>query len=181
MSSTRDSARTRRYIDEALGRFMQFRNVVERTYYAWVYLRGLRRLGDDDSCRSLGIAVPNVPTAPADLDLADAEHYMYARFLAGSTGDPTTNTLVAGYEVIKILRLTTGHEKGLRTDPRFPVLPPSISSVNWGMQGASDGLRDYKALHGGQLGRIGSALAANKQFANGQYQNAYSVKRLLKI
>lgn len=82
--------------------------MVERTYYAWAYLRGLRRLGDDDLCRKLGIVVPIVPTAPTDLDLADAEHYMYARFLAGSTGDPTTSTLVGGYEAIKILRLSMG-------------------------------------------------------------------------
>jgi hypothetical protein len=181
MPSTRNPTHTRQYIDEAQGRFLRFPNVAERTYYAWAYLRGLRRLGDDNLCRSLGIAVPRVSTAPTDLDLADAEHYMYARFLGGSTGDPTTSTLVAGYEVIKVLRLSMGHEKDLRTDRRFPVLPPSMSAVNWGMQGASDGLEDYKSLHGGQLGKAGSALSANKQFADGQYNDAYSVRRLLNI
>jgi hypothetical protein len=179
MPVTRDSARTRRYIDDAQGRFLRFSNVVERTYYAWAYLRGMRRLGDDDLCRKLSITVPIVPTAPTDLDLADAEHYMYARFLAGSTGDPTTSTLVGGYEVIKVLRLSMGNEKDLRTDPRFPVLPPSLDSVGWGLSGADDGLADYKGLHAGKTGKVGSALAANKQFASGQYQDAFSVKRFL--
>jgi len=179
MSATRDSARTRKYIDEAQGQFLRFPNVVERTYYAWAYLRGLRRLGDDDLCRKLGITVPVVAAAPTDLDLADAEHYMYARFLAGSTGDPTTSTLVGGYEVIKLLRLSTGKEKDLRTDPRFPVLPASLDSVGWGLSGADDGLADYKSLHKGKTGKIGSALAANKDFARGQYQDAFSLKRFL--
>ena len=68
--------------------------------------------------------MPVVPTAPRDLNLADAEHYMYARLLAGSTGDPTSSTLVYGYELWKMVQFATGRESKLRTDPRFPVLPP---------------------------------------------------------
>jgi hypothetical protein len=168
MPDGRDRMLTLRYIDQARGRFLNVQSEVERSRYAWAYLRGMRRLGDDPLCKSLGIAVPVSPTAPGDLNLAAAEHYMYARFLAGSTGDPSSSTLVYGYELWKAVRFVTGREAKLRTDPRFPVLPPSVDSVNWGVRGVDDGLRDYRGEHGGKTGEIGSALRANKDLISGQ-------------
>jgi hypothetical protein len=178
MADTRDPLRAQAYIDDAFGRFLRIPDKVTRAYYAWAYLRGVRRLGDDQLCRDLKIIVTPVDTAPSDLDLADAEHYMYARFLAGSTGDPATKSLVYGYELVKVVRYFTGREKDLRTDPRFPVLPPSVDALDWGATGAEDGLQDYRDLHGGKTGKMGSALAANKTFANGQYRNAYIPQRV---
>jgi hypothetical protein len=98
---------------------------------------------------------------------------MYARFLAGSRGDPATKSFVYGYELVKVVRYVSGREKDLRTDPRFPVLPPSADAVAWGASGADDGLQDYRATHGGKTGKIGSALDSNRSFANGQYKNSY--------
>jgi hypothetical protein len=178
MADKRDPVKTQAYIDDALGRFLRIPGRVDRTYYAWAYLRGMRRLGDDQLCRDLNIKVKPVDTAPSDLDLADAEHYMYARFLAGSTGDPATKSLVYGYELVKVVRYLTGREKDLRTDPRFPVLPPSAEAVAWGAQGAEDGMQDYRDTHGGKTGKMGTAIEANKSFANGQYKNAYIPQRV---
>ena len=172
MASQRNPAETRKYIDDAMGRFLSKTSIVERTHYAWAYTRGVRRLGDDQLCRDLGIAVPVVDGAPEDLNLADAEHYLYARFLAGSTGDPAARTLVVGYELWKSVKYARGREKDLRTDPRFPVLPPSIDAVNWGLSGIEDGLQDYRNLHGGKSGKLGSAIEANRQLATSQYQTA---------
>jgi hypothetical protein len=172
MANQRDGARTQRYIDEAMGRFLRITPVVERAHYAWAYIRGVRRLGDDDLCRQLKIAVPRVEGAPEDLNLADAEHYLYARFLAGSTGDPSASSLVVGYELWKTVKYVRGREKDLRTDPRFPVLPPSIDAVNWGLQGIQAGLQDYRDLHGGKFGKTGSAIEANRSLATSQYQSS---------
>jgi hypothetical protein len=176
MASQRDPKRTQRYIDEALGKFLVKPDVVERTEYAWAYLRAMRRLGDDPLARSLGITAPVISTAPNDVDLADAEHYMYARFLAGSTGDPSTRGLVVAYELVKVVRYALNDEKSLRTDPRFPVLPPATSAVDWGLSGVKDGLNDFALENPGKRGSVGAAYQANKDLASGQYSNMYGQK-----
>ena len=175
MAAEHDAGKTQRYIDEALGRFLGISSIVERSRYAWAYTRGVRRLGDDKLCRDLGVSVPVVEGAPQDLSLADAEHYLYARFLAGSTGDPAASSLVVGYELWKTVKYVAGREKDLRTDPRFPVLPPSVDAVNWGLSGVEAGLQDYRNLHGGNLGKTGSAIEANRSLATSQYQTAAAV------
>jgi hypothetical protein len=91
-----DATTTQKYIDDALGRFLRFKDAVERNERAFAYLRGLRRRGDEPLLKQFGIAVIDDPRAPFDESLADAEHYMYARFLTSSTGDPTVKALVTG-------------------------------------------------------------------------------------
>jgi hypothetical protein len=174
MAQKRDEKRTQAFIDEAIAKGASQGTAEERNRHAWAYLRSMRRLGDDPLAQSLNIIVPRVDSAPQDLDLADAEHYMYARFLASSTGDPLTNELVMGYELVKTLRYATGREKDLRTDSRFPVLPPSTDSVRWGLKGAGTGLQEYQLSHGGKNGKLGSAIQSNQQFAESQYKNAYA-------
>ncbi len=178
MAENRNPSRTQAFIDDALRRFSSLDSREAQDLHAWAYLRGMRRLGDDDLCRRLGISVPHVESAPGDVDLADAEHYMYARFLGASTGDPAIRALVMGYEIVKVVRFGMGREKDLRTDQRFPVLPPSQDSVRWGLKGAEAGLKEYRDAHNGQSGRMGSAIEANRDFANGQYQQAYSPKQV---
>lgn len=172
MANDRDPGKTRRYIDDAMGRFLSISPIVERAHFAWAYTRGVRRLGDDEMCRRLKITVPRIESAPEDLNLADAEHYLYARYLAGSTGDPSTHALVVGYELWKTVKYARGREKDLRTDPRFPVLPPSVDAVNWGLSGVQDGLQDYRNLHRGRLGMAGGAFEANRGLATNQYQTS---------
>lgn len=115
MSQPRSFQKTLRVIDSARGRFLVKRSEVERSRYAFAYLRGIRRLGDDKMCRDLGIVVPIIPSAPTDLNLADAEHYMYGRVLAGSTGGPAAYGLIGGYQAFKAYKFAKGEEKSMRS------------------------------------------------------------------
>lgn len=100
-----------------------------------------------------------------DVNLAAAEHYMYARFLTGTTGDPLVMAAPVGYALKKKLYFTLGIEDWMRTSPKNPVLPPSIGSVVWGELGVSDGMKDYQGMNGAGSVRIGGSLDALKQGA----------------
>ncbi len=134
----------------------------------------MRRRGDEPLLRQLQIiSVPDNPTAPFDVNLADAEHYMYSRLLASSTGDPSVKALVGGYQLKKVLDSVRGKEQDLRTNPKYPVLPASMDALRWGLKGAEDGLQEYKDAHGGKTGKIGEAIKANQDFITGQYKPSY--------
>jgi len=171
MAGERDPGKTRKYIDDAMDRFSSMTPVVERARFAWAYTRGVRRLGDDPLCRRLKLIVPRIETAPEDLNLADAEHYLYARFLAGSTGDPSTHALVVGYKLWTTVKYARACEKDLPIESTFSGHPPA-DAMNWGLTGVQDGLLDYRNLHRGRLGMAGGALEANRQLATTQYQSA---------
>jgi hypothetical protein len=97
--------------------------------------------------------------APSDENLAAAEHYMYARFLTGVTGDPLVRAAPTVYEIKKWIYFKLGKEKSMRTDPNHPVLPPSMSSVAWGNQGVIDGRKDYRGEHpGAYIGSVGDGV-----------------------
>ena len=164
-----DANTTQKYINDALHRFLPLREAVERNARAFAYLRGLRRRGDEPLLRKYGLSVPDDPEAPFDESLADAEHYMYSRFLASSTGDFSVKALVTGYEVKKYIDSKLDKMQGMRTNVKFPVLPPSQESVRWGLKGVDDGLKDYRDAHNGQTGKLGSAIQANQDFIKGMY------------
>lgn len=164
-----DTTATQNYIDNALRRFLSFRDAAQRNVRAFAYLRGLRRRGDEPLLRTYGLAVPDDPNAPFDESLGDAEHYMFARFLASSTGDPSAKALVLGYQVKKYIGSRLGNMQGMRTNLKFPVLPPSQEAVRWGLKGVDDGLREYINAHDGQAGRLGSAIQHNWNFIQGMY------------
>lgn len=82
--------------------------------------------------------------APNDVNLAAAEHYMFARALAGTTGDPLVLAAPALYALKKTFYFAIGQEKSMRTSPNNPVLPPSVESVVWGTLGVEQGLKDYR-------------------------------------
>ncbi len=157
-----DPHQTQLYIDDALTRYSGIADPVDRDRHAFAYLRARRRRNDDPLARSLGIVVVDDPKAPLDESLADAEHYMYARYLANSTGDSSVSLMVRGYELKKRLDFWRGKGQSMQTDPRFPVLPPDAASVTWGVKGADDGLQEYKVAHGGKTGSYGSAISANR-------------------
>ena len=160
---------TQRYIDEALGRFLTSAGV-DRDLKAFAYLRGRRRRGEEPLLSELKIGtVPNDPQAPFDVNLADAEHYMYSRYLTALTGDPSIKVLVTGYQLKKYLDSWRGKEQDMRTNPKFPVLPASMEAVTWGLKGVDDGLAEYKAAHDGKAGSLGSGLKANQDLVYGNY------------
>lgn len=120
--------------------------VVEKVADAWQTLKARRRDG----------------THATDENLAAAEHYMYNRFLTGATGDPLTRLYPTGYFFKKLAYFALGKEKDMRTDPRYPVLPPSLSSVAWGNQGAIDGMEDYKGMNPATGVKVGASLESIK-------------------
>jgi hypothetical protein len=79
-----------------------------------------------------------------------------------------------GYELAKVVKYATNYEKKLGTDPRFPVLPPSLDAVDWGLRGVKDGLADFSNANPGKTGKVGAAYEANKDLASGQYKGMYS-------
>ena len=93
-----------------------------------------------------------------DISLAAAEHYMYARFLAGATGDPIVNYAPTAYGIKKKVYIALGIVKKMQTT-LLPVLPPSDKVEWWGKQGAKDGLEDYEKLHNKKAGNYGKALS----------------------
>jgi hypothetical protein len=98
-----------------------------------------------------------IGTNSLDLELGCAEHYMYARFLAGKTGDPWT---VAGgkmYDLLKKSARTVGAEKLIRKHDN-PTLPPHPDLVRWGEQGARDGLQDFRSANPDKPLKTGPAL-----------------------
>ena len=96
--------------------------------------------------------------APLDVNLAAAEHYMYARALAGKTGDPLVLAAPSLYALKKVYKFARGQEKDMRTSPGNPVLPPSIESTVWGSLGVTDGLKDYRGENPATGFKVGSAL-----------------------
>ncbi len=96
--------------------------------------------------------------SPTDVNLAAAEHYMYARALAGSTGDPLVLAAPTVYTMKKVLFFAVGKEKSMRTSPNNPVLPPSIESTVWGTLGVAAGLADYRGENPSLGFKVGAAL-----------------------
>ena len=92
-----------------------------------------------------------------DPDLAAAEHYLYARFLAGNTGDPSVWKAPRLYNIKKKIFFALEIEN-LMTTSEYPCLPPTEESVAWGERGALDGLNDFKFMNPATDFKVGEAL-----------------------
>src|SRR5215467_4867183 len=121
----------------------------EWTYYQTVITS---MLNDPDWKDSL--EYPDVPL-DQNVTLAAAEHYAFARLIAAYYGDPHTLMVVKFYYGVKHIL----PEKMLRTSAKHPVLPESDASRAWAAKGVTKGLEDYKAAHGGKLGKPFSSRA----------------------
>ena len=96
---------------------------------------------------------------PLNINLAAAEHYMYARFLAGASGDPAVKIAPTLYGLKKKLYFALGIQDKMATTQN-PVLPPNDAVEKWGARGAADGLADYTNATGLPATRYGNAVAA---------------------
>jgi hypothetical protein len=79
--------------------------------------------------------------APQDVNLAAAEHYLYARYSAmedGPVGGMGMAVLAAGYDAVKAVAFGLGVEDWLSTDGTTPSRP-TVGSARWGVAGAIDG------------------------------------------
>lgn len=80
--------------------------------------------------------------APQDVNLAAAEHYLYARYAAlqdGAASGVGMAVLAAGYDAVKAVAFGLGVEDWLSTDGTTPSRP-TVGSTRWGMAGAVDGI-----------------------------------------
>ncbi len=97
-----------------------------------------------------------------DTELAAAEHYMFMRYLARSTGDRLTVALPAGYDVKKRVFGARGKEQAMRVKDDNPTHPPDINVLKWGTHGATEGLKDFKRTRPEDRGLLGSSLLRNE-------------------
>jgi hypothetical protein len=100
-----------------------------------------------------------------NVELAAAEHYMYARFLAGATGDPAVLAAPNLYNLKKKVFFALDIQDLMATS-KYPGLPPSDESVSWGERGAGDGLMDFKGANPATDFKVGEAL---KPLVKGSY------------
>jgi hypothetical protein len=78
-----------------------------------------------------------------DLNLAAAEHYMFARHLVADTAEPypIVVAMILAYSLVKLMHLAP--EAGV-----CPLTPTSSAQVSWALSGATDGMADYYTPHG---------------------------------
>ncbi len=97
----------------------------------------------NEAWSSLYMQRQNTDPNDTNVELAAAEHYMYARWMvsSGETNEYVMRTLTLGYDAVKIagyfppiwlIRWFAGHT----------WTPPSTDSIRWGMRGCSDGSND---------------------------------------
>ncbi len=78
-----------------------------------------------------------------DLNLAAAEHYLYARYRTSDDGDTNYRNLPRWYETVKRAATKVGLESELRSSGE-PVSPPNKSVTGWGNKGVEQGLLDFE-------------------------------------
>ena len=77
---------------------------------------------------------------PLNIHLVAAEHYMYARFVAGTSGDPSLKAAPALYGLKKRLCFALGIEEEMATIHNR-VLSPSNDVERWGPKGGGSTVR----------------------------------------
>jgi hypothetical protein len=91
-----------------------------------------------------------------NLELGCAEHYMFARWIAGKTGDAFMMDGPDWYDTYKKMAKRIGVEKYVRKSDN-PTLPPGPELIAWGKLGAQEGLNDFREWHPGHEGVQGAA------------------------
>jgi hypothetical protein len=116
-----------------------------------IIARAVSNGGNSDACCgkvSVGFrqlqAERRVPGASLDLDLAAAEHYLFARFMVctGTVSPTQMRALVIGYDAKKWIDRARGDPDATATTGN-PVSPPDMGVVQWGLKGVSDGSGDH--------------------------------------
>lgn len=82
-----------------------------------------------------------------NLELAAAEHYLFARLIAGNDGDTEYRDFPKFYESLKSWASRVELESYLQTSSE-PVSPVSADVTSWGKAGVDAGLEDYEVRTG---------------------------------
>ncbi len=93
---------------------------------------------------------------PTNLNVAAAEHYLYARFLAGATGDRAIVFAPLGYELKKRIYFLLGIQERMAVTSHPPTPAKSVVT-RWGRFGAEEGLKDYLSANPGKSLNFGGA------------------------
>src|SRR5262249_26267549 len=119
--------------------------------------RAMANPGNGDACcgqvevafRSLQSA-RRVPGASLDIDLAAAEHYLFARFMVcrGAVSAVQMRALVIGYDAKKWIDRARGDPNATATTSN-PVSPPALEVVRWGLAGVNEGSSDHDRCNAG--------------------------------
>ena len=89
-------------------------------------------------------ATPAAAGSRSPLDLAAAEHYLFAFFMVckGAVSPLQMRALVVGYDAKKWIDRAKGNPNAIATTGN-PVSPPNRDVVRWGLTGVSDGSREH--------------------------------------
>ena len=98
--------------------------------YAWSQLK---------NCRDAGNSL--------DLNLAAAEHYMFARYMSSDDGDTNYRELPKWYESFKKLATKLELENYIQSSDQ-PISQPNDQVTRWGEKGVEHGLNDYETRKG---------------------------------
>jgi hypothetical protein len=124
---------------------------VNDTKVSTIIADALNNTGNSDACcgkTELGFrnlqAARRVPGASLDMDLAAAEHYLFARFMVctGTVSAMQMRAFVVGYDIKKWIDRVRGNSNAAATTGN-PVSPPDRGVVRWGLQGVVDGQTDH--------------------------------------
>jgi hypothetical protein len=122
-SAAVDDAEVARIIAEAQAQ-AEGATAADRAREAWWYVYNLREADNQD------------------VNLAAAEHYLYARYSGaqdGALGAVATGVMATGYDAVKAVLFAVGEEELISTDGRTPSRP-TWGSTAWGIEGAWDSL-----------------------------------------
>lgn len=120
-----DDARVQEIIDECYAKAWTNKEP-DRTESAWYQALQMRKADQQD------------------VNMAAAEHYLYAKYSGkkdGVLGAATTGLMAGGYDAVKAGAFALGVEDWLSTDGTKPS-KPTLGSTTWGMKGAAEGLTE---------------------------------------
>lgn len=110
----------------------------------------------DACCGRVEVAFRNLqnerrkPGKSLDIDLAAAEHNLFARFMVctGTVSPLQMRTLIVGYDAKKWIDRAKGDPNATATTAN-PVSPPDLDVMRWGLTGVSEGSRDHDRCNAG--------------------------------
>lgn len=107
-----------------------------------------------------------------NLDLAAAEHYLFARFVGSSEGDTSFRAAPKFYETAKSLATIDALKEYLKTSDQ-PISPVDPDVTRWGEAGVEKGLSEYEKRTGQAPSNKAGIAGAAILFAYGLYYSRY--------
>ncbi|MBU1052234.1 MAG: hypothetical protein KKC46_00200 [Proteobacteria bacterium] len=107
-----------------------------------------------------------------DLNIAAAEHYLFARLLASEYGDTNLSYMPKWYETLKNIAYKFNIQTFIQASDQ-PTSPTNINVTHWGEKGITKGLIDYTERTGMAASSKGYAIAQSITFVSYLYYSKY--------